>query len=397
MLEPELPYRLLAVVRLWNVIRLFYPYLELIGDWDAVLPEFLARMEKARSGRDYALAVREMAMRVQDSHTWVSGHPELDAVYGAGAVGTVPIVVRRVEGQAVVAARSSEAGSAGVEVGDILLAVDDQSVDERVQALLPFHTASTAAGLANTLLAATLRGPAPSPARLLLRGAGDRQKQVSLGRLPRWRSPEREGEVFRMLSTTVGYADLARLEVGQVEEMFRSFRDTHAIVFDMRGYPRGTAWAIAPHINTRSAKFGALFRRSQVSAMSSEEAAAAFAFSQPLPEKAGVELYRGRTLMLIDDRAISQSEHTGLFFEAANGTVFVGSPSRGANGDVTSTTLPGGISVGFTGHDVRHADGRQLQRLGLQPDVPVEPTIAGLRAGRDEVLERALAYIAEGR
>ena len=131
--------------------------------------------------------------------------------------------------------------------------------------------------------------------------------------------------------------------------------------------------------------------------MSSEEAAAAFAFSQPLPEKAGVELYRGRTLMLIDDRAISQSEHTGLFFEAANGTVFVGSPSRGANGDVTSTTLPGGISVGFTGHDVRHADGRQLQRLGLQPDVPVEPTIAGLRAGRDEVLERALAYIAEGR
>ena len=126
-----------------------------------------------------------------------------------------------------------------------------------------------------------------------------------------------------------------------------------------------------------------------------EESEAAFTFSQALPEPPGAELYRGRTVMLIDDRAVSQSEHTGLFFEVANGSLFVGSPSAGANGDVTRTTVPGGITVGFTGHDVRHADGRQLQRVGLQPDVPVEPTIAGLRAGRDEVLERALRYLDE--
>jgi hypothetical protein len=52
----------------------------------------------------------------------------------------------------------------------------------------------------------------------------------------------------------------------------------------------------------------------------------------------------------------------------------------------------GGYSlvVTFTGHDVRHAEGRQLQRVGLQPQVLVRPTAAGLRAGRDEVLERAL-------
>jgi hypothetical protein len=57
--------------------------------------------------------------------------------------------------------------------------------------------------------------------------------------------------------------------------------------------------------------------------------------------------------------------------------------------------LPGGINVLFTGHDVRHADGRQLQRVGLQPDIPVEPTIAGIRSGRDEVLERAQRYLME--
>lgn len=51
----------------------------------------------------------------------------------------------------------------------------------------------------------------------------------------------------------------------------------------------------------------------------------------------------------------------------------------------------------FTGHDVRHADGRQLQRVGLQPHFRVAPTLAGIRAGRDEVLERALAWIRTGK
>ena len=36
--------------------------------------------------------------------------------------------------------------------------------------------------------------------------------------------------------------------------------------------------------------------------------------------------YAGRTVMLIDENAISQSEHSGLFYKTANGTTFVGSP-----------------------------------------------------------------------
>lgn len=90
---------------------------------------------------------------------------------------------------------------------------------------------------------------------------------------------------------------------------------------------------------------------------------------------------------------MSQAEHTGLFFEAANGTVFIGTPTAGANGDITNVVVPGGATMYFSGHDVRHADGRQLQRVGLQPTVRVEPTIAGIRAGRDEVLDAALRYL----
>lgn len=106
--------------------------------------------------------------------------------------------------------------------------------------------------------------------------------------------------------------------------------------------------------------------------------------------------YHGRTVLLIDERTISQAEHTGLFLEAANGTEFIGSPTEGADGDVTNLSVPGGIYVRFSGQGVWHADGRQLQRVGLQPAVEVRPTLAGIRAGKDEVLDRAIEYLANG-
>ena len=97
--------------------------------------------------------------------------------------------------------------------------------------------------------------------------------------------------------------------------------------------------------------------------------------------------------MLINHDAISQAEHTCMFFESAADVTFIGSPTNGANGDVTNMVLPGAIYVSFSGHDVRHADGRQLQRVGIQPHIKVEQTVAGIRAGKDEILEAALKFL----
>jgi Peptidase family S41 len=195
--------------------------------------------------------------------------------------------------------------------------------------------------------------------------------------------------VYGVLEGNIGYADLERLNVADVPPMFEQFANTLAIIFDMRGYPRGTAWSIAPRINTLRSSAAALFYRPLLIGASTFEQ---ISFLQPLPPTI-TPVVRVPTVMLIDERAISQSEHTGLFLKAANGTTFIGSQTTGANGDVTAVVLPGGLRVTFTGHDVRWPDGRQLQRVGLVPDIEVKPTIAGIRAGRDELLERAVAFV----
>jgi C-terminal processing protease CtpA/Prc len=178
--------------------------------------------------------------------------------------------------------------------------------------------------------------------------------------------------------------------------MFETFKGARGIIFDMRGYPQGTAWHIAPRLCQKPNTVGALFERPVAmwphGSAESGEQRVTYMFEQIIPPLSGW-VYTNRTVMLIDERTISQAEHTGLFFEAANGTTFVGSRSNGANGDVTNIVLPGGIRVGFSGQAVKHSDGRQLQRIGLIPHVEVKPTIQGIRSGRDEVLERAIDHL----
>jgi C-terminal processing protease CtpA/Prc len=100
--------------------------------------------------------------------------------------------------------------------------------------------------------------------------------------------------------------------------------------------------------------------------------------------------YAKPVVVVIDSRAISQSEHTGLYLAASAHARFVGEPTVGANGDVTSFFVPGGVQLGFTGQAVMHPEGAQLQRVGLIPDVRVSPTLRGVRAGEDELLAAGL-------
>jgi len=108
---------------------------------------------------------------------------------------------------------------------------------------------------------------------------------------------------------------------------------------------------------------------------------------------AGKSVYRGTVAVLIDAGAFSQSEHTALFLEAATKVVFVGTPTAGTDGEVTGIVLPGGVRAHFAAMSIRHADGRPLQRVGILPDVWVEPTLTGIQQGRDEVLDRAVSML----
>jgi C-terminal processing protease CtpA/Prc len=398
---PAREYRLLAAFRIWNVFQHFFPYRDLMDrDWSEVLRESIPRMESARDSMEYTLAVAAMVARVQDSHAFIQS-PLLREFYGAAPI---PVGVDVVEDLPVVTFYydSTAARQAGLEIGDVIVTVDGENVLERAQRLSVYMAASTSRGLQTSAVLRALRGDEGSVAVLRVRGGDEREREVRVPRSTRYLQgfqSSRSGPILRLLPGNIGYADLTRLTVPMVDSMFEQFKDTPAIIFDMRGYPNGTAWSIAPRLSERSQVPAARFTRPFLTAPDepSGDIAAWRSFDefiQRIPPADGPR-YPGRTVMLINEQAISQAEHSGLFFKAANGTTFVGSPTAGANGNITNFFVPGGIVIHLSGQGVRHLDGRQLQRVGLTPDVEAWPTIPGVRAGRDEVLERALLYLSE--
>jgi C-terminal processing protease CtpA/Prc len=392
---PSSEYRLLAAFRIWNIIDYFFPYKRLMGeDWQSVLREFIPKFEQAKDALEYSLVAAEMMTHIHDSHAYVSGST-LNEYFGTGYP---PIRVRLIENSLVVTHFYNEsiARLAGIEIGDIVLTVDGEDAKARLARYAKYISASTLQNNMDKASLGFMNGKDKSVVTLTLRNRAQQVKEVKLVRsfedFTTLYHRERSGDILKLLPGNIGYADLDRLTIEMIDDMLERFKNTKAIIFDMRGYPNVVFWFLAPRLAQKQGVAAALLETPLVGpAFTANSSESFFQMIQPPPPDKW--LYKGKTVMLIDERAISQSEHTGVFLRAANGTVFIGSRTAGANGEITNFSIPGGIGIGLSGQSVKFPDGKQLQRLGLTPDVEIKPTIKGIQEGRDEVLDGAIRYL----
>ena len=103
--------------------------------------------------------------------------------------------------------------------------------------------------------------------------------------------------------------------------------------------------------------------------------------------------YVRKVVVLVDETSMSQAEYTAMVCRASPSTIVVVSTTAGADGNVSSVRLPGGLQSLISGIGVFYPDRRSTQRVGIVPDVEAHPTIAGIREGRDEILEAAIRHI----
>lgn len=395
---PGTEYRLLALFRFWTAINYLYPYKDLIGgDWNEILPRYIPKFEADKDALEYQTTVREMVTEIHDSHGFVRGTTKIDEKLGNFVI---PVMTSYIEGKSVVTNVLDD--KMGVKVGDVVVAIDGEPV-ERLREYLARIQATSSPQAFNGKLTSfhMMRRPKKGPATLTLKGADGGVREVQITQLLSIRDPKidelfhRSTPMVQVLPSGVGYVDLDRLPLADVDKMFETIKNTPATIFDMRGYPNGTAPEIAPRLTAKKNVIGALFSRPIVEATGlgiGWLGNPTYTFSQPLPEPKG-DAYKGKVVMLIDGNAGSQAEHLCLAFESATDVTFIGTPTAGVNGDITNIVVPGNIIINFSGQSVRHADGRQLQRVGVQPTIKVEPTVAGVRAGHDEILDAAVRFL----
>jgi C-terminal processing protease CtpA/Prc len=73
----------------------------------------------------------------------------------------------------------------------------------------------------------------------------------------------------------------------------------------------------------------------------------------------------------------------------------VGGPAAGTNGGMDPFDVAGGHTLRWTGMDIRKKDGPPHLGVGIKPTVPVSRTLAGVIAGRDELLEKAIEVVSQ--
>lgn len=409
---PTLGYRAVAAAKIYTVVNTFFPNKKLMSaNWDSVTRAFLPAIVQAKDSVEYSLAIAALYAHIQDGHGFIRNSMVLSSLMGGSAY--PPVSGTWIDSKVVINSilNDSLAKKAGISVGDVVLARDGVPVAQLMQKIKK-HFAFSNESAGNAIGAMNIfRGAEEKSALYTIQDNNGKVREVTLGFNATNRqayfansSGRANTPILRFITPEIGYADLDRMPASMTDSMFQLFKNTKAIIFDMRGYPQGSAWSIGPYLSGRNsvpaAKFTRLDRHmpplSSNVGEGNEETWAEFIQYIPNPAP-GQMHYQGKTVMLINESTQSQAEHTGLFFRAANGTKFIGSQTAGANGDVTNFNIPGNKNLTFSGQTVWFPDGTQLQQTGLKPDIEVRPTIKGIRAGKDEVLERALRYLEKGK
>jgi C-terminal processing protease CtpA/Prc len=387
--------RLLALFRFWNMARYWFPYMDVNGgDWNAVLPEFAPRMISAKDATEYHMAVMEMTTRLHDAHVGALSDVILATLGGRSP----PYETRWLDSQVVVwkLMPAAQDDDQGLRAGDIVTGIDGKPVADLRRERARYVAAGNPAVFERKLVTTILRTNADSVTYTIDRGGTTLTRRVAMPARPTTavlRPTLPVTELAKVLPGNVGYINMGDINPNQVDSAIAIVGSSSGIVMDVRNYPRGTMYLFARHLNPDARPF-VKFTQVDLNYPGQVEWITATPAGSP---SGNPSHYRGRIAILVDERTLSHAEFTVMALRTAPENKVIGSQTAGADGNVTTMSLPGGIRAAFTGLGVYYPDGTPTQRIGIVPDILIRPTLAGFRAGRDEVLERAVEYIRTGR
>ncbi len=391
MAYPDAGYRLLCLFRYWNMIQYFFPDKHLIGEnWNIVLAKYIPEFSNAKNATDYKLATLALIANIHDTHANIwSGAPELDSYRGKYIT---PFQARFVENKLVVTDYYED--TLGVrnkfKVGDVITTINGVNVDELIKKFLPVSAASNyATQLRGLPVDYLLRSNDPHFVFDITRNGKQITDNINGIKYKAdyhatWYNPDPRG--YYLLNDQVAYLYPAQYHNKDLADIKKMFINTKGIIIDMRCYPSDfMPFTFVPFIKKGDAPFVKF-------TFGSVDRPGLFTIQPPLSTK-GTNEYKGKVVVIVNEETQSSAEYTTMAFQSSPNVTVIGGTTAGADGDVSSIILPGGISTLISGIGVLYPEGTETQRKGVKIDEVVKPTIAGIKAGRDELLERAVAII----
>jgi len=107
----------------------------------------------------------------------------------------------------------------------------------------------------------------------------------------------------------------------------------------------------------------------------------------------GKKAYLGPLAVLVGPDSASGAEAFAALIDESERGVTVGQRTAGALTGASEYKLPDGGQLSVAEFDIRTPSGQRLEGVGLEPRIPIKPSLADKRAGRDPVLARALIAV----
>ena len=387
---PDAGFQILALYRFWNIIEYWFPYRDMLSDdWDKVLIDSLPKVALATNADAYQLAMMETIAKVHDTHAnlWSS----LNVRPPTGAC-QLPVNVRFIEGRPVISSYTGKtADTSGMKPGDIITEIDGVTIAKLMERWTQYYAASNEPTRLRDIAMQMTRGECGKATIRVSRS--NAEIEISSERVsPKELKPfefahDLPGDTFRLLSKDVAYLKLSSVKLDQAAKYIESAAGTKGLIVDIRNYPSEfVVFALGTLFVDQQTNF-ARFTSGDISNPG------AFHFGPPMPLAPQQPHYPGKVVILVDEISQSQAEYTTMAFRSSPRAVVIGSTTAGADGNVSAIPLPGGIRSMISGIGVFYPNKKPTQRVGIIPDREVKPTIAGIRAGRDEVLEAAIREI----
>jgi C-terminal processing protease CtpA/Prc len=396
---PNTSYRLLALFRYWNIIQYYYPYKYLIREnWHNILTEFIPLFINAKNELEYKLTLLKLIARIHDSHAFL--FDRVIEKYKGDYI--VPFYVSFLNGKPVITDTLIDIPKTNypLKIGDIILKVNGKPVDKIISEQLPFISGSNLTAQLNKFSYELMRTNAKSINVTFMRGNDVFSKDLTCYPMnsPSFRFLAHKNKaLYRLISKekNIGYLYLGSSIGGTVPD----FSNTKGLIIDLRCYPNGKK--IKGYLNmhqlykkpVRFAKFTSTdFLRPGLFKYSEEDYTDVFKnISSDYFSK--TSFYKGKVIILVNEITQSHAEFMTMMYSCSPSATIIGSTTAGADGDVSLISLPGNMQTMITGLGVYYPDGREIQCVGIMPDIVVKPTIKGIRDGKDEVMEKAIELI----
>ncbi|MDA6069335.1 S41 family peptidase [Flavobacterium sp. AC] len=380
--------RILALFRYWNYVEYFFPYkYQMDQNWDNALLEILPHISTPDSEEDFTMAMRELSVKLNDSHAATFNMKMMNYLGGEKypAFGTKIIDKKIIVTQLV---NDSVAKIDDIKVGDLITKINGKTIPQITKEIQKYLEGSNKPAALSNLGWVALNG---NTDELEIEYIRDNKSGVK--KIHRYEAGSFERKInskpkWKLLENNIGYVNMGKLEVDDVKIMMEEFKNTKAIIFDVRNRPKGTHRYINDYLNPEPRNISKFIFQDL-------SFPGRFIWKNEMEKcgKTNSDYYKGEVIVLVNETTLSHAEYTVMSFQTAPKTTIIGSQTSGADGANYSFTIIKDFNSSFTSQGVFYPNKKETQRIGIPIDVEVKPTILGIQQGKDEVLDKAILFV----